>query len=307
MVDEIDKPVKVLLWGCKIHYSRCIDRLRSLEADGIISIIGITGNEIPPWSKQDGYPVMEIESAMIEEYDLIILFMAYKNEREVIQFCFSSYGITRDRIIAGRLLEMPGFDFVRYLRLRREGLSIFSNGCWSGFLCHTLNIEHRSPTKNLYFTDPDYIQFLTNFTYYLKDCDPVFDKWKEGGYEGQQFFPVLTLGNIRLYCNHSDNAETEIAKWIRRRTQVNYGNMLFEFASEIPEYVYKFLELQLPGRKLCLTSIDTGHPDAVLIRALPGLSWLDVVNRSVDVYNSYLQFSLLDLALGDRPFVRFRL
>ena len=60
-----------------------------------------------------------------------------------------------------------------------------------------------------------------------------------------------------------------------------------------------------PGRKLCLTSINPGHLDAVLIRALPELFWLDIVNRSVDVYNSYLRFSLLDVVLGDRPFVRF--
>ena len=301
MKERIVKPIKVLLWGWMGEYNRYIDRLQCMEADGNISIIGITGKEIPPWKRLDGYPVLEAESAVHEDYEYIIV-LAGVHEKEAIDSCSKYSGTSRDRIIPGRLLDLYGFDLERYLRLRREGLSTFSNSCWSGILCQVLAIEHRSPTTNLFFREADYLRFISNLSYYLTECEPVFERWNEGGYEGQPYYPVLKLGDVLLFCNHSDDPDDEIEKWKRRTARVNPDNMLFEFCSEKPKYVNEFLNLQLPGRKICMTSIDTGHPDAVLVPTLNDVSFLDTVHRGVQAYLPYL--SLLDLALGDRPFVR---
>lgn len=295
-------PIKVLLWGWMGEYNRGINRLHRLEEENIIQIMGITGQQIPPWKKLDGYPVIEPESAVNEDYDYIII-LAGAHEKEAIDSCRKIGGMGLDRIIPGRLFDLFDFDFLRYLRLRKEGLSVFSNDCWSGFLCQNLAIEQQSPTKNMFMTEADYLRFLPNLTYYLTECEPVFDRWNEGGYEGQPFYPVLRLGDIYLYCNHSDNPEEEINKWQRRKKRVNPSNMLFEFATADPLYMQEFLDLNLPGRKLCLTTIETKHPDAIQILPLPGISWRDTVNGVAQSFFPHL--SVLDLALGDRPYIRF--
>ena len=303
MKDKTEKPIKVLLWCCMDEYDAYIERLRWLEAEGSISIVGITGRVIPSWRRLDGYPVIKAERAIHKDYELIII-LTFMHEKEEIESCIKYSRAPRDRIIPGRLLYLYGFDLKRYLRLRKEGLSTFANFCWSGFLCKSLAIEHRSPTKNLFFIDPEYLRFLSNLSYYLTECDPVFECWQKGGYEGQPHYPLLRVGDIHLFCNHSDDPDAEIEKWKRRRDRVNFNNMLFEFTSEDPKYVHEFLNLKLPGRKLCMTSVETGHPDAVLVRAAPGTNFLDTVHKGVLGYLPYL--SLLDLALGDRPFVRSR-
>ena len=301
--DKIIKPIKVLIWGWMGEYNKYIDRLRCMEADGSISIIGITGKEIPPYDRLDGYPLIKAERAFNRDYEQIFVF-AETDEKEAITSCIKCCGASRDTILPGRLLDLQGFDIHRYLRFRREGLSIFANACWSGLLCQTLAIEHRSPTKNLFFEDADYLRFITNLSYYLTECEPVFDKWHERGYEGQPLYPVLKLGDIRLYCNHSDDPNVEIEKWKRRTARVNPDHMLFEFSSESPYYVNEFLSLHLPGRKICMTSVETSHPDAVVVHTLPGETWLRTVHAGVLEVLPY--YSLLNLALGDRPFIRFQ-
>ena len=297
-----DIPKAVILWGNKDGYRETLPRLRSLCRRGEIRIVGYTQTEEIRKKTVDGFPVVspgEINGSLC---DLILIF-DWRSYGAVAAFLLNQPGITRENLLPGWLLRDRDFDMERYRQLLRSRISILSNNCWGGILCYTLGMENRSPLKNCWIGDDEYLKLLRSPEHYLLECDPVFDRWEEGGDEGQERFPVLRLDDIRVHCNHDYDPETAIQNWLRRRAKLDLNNVFAEFSPFCRKNELEFSQLDRYPRKLCLVSWKTEIPVSMRVKRL----WKDdhmadtvVHTAKPDRYPQY--YSPVELLLTGRHY-----
>ena len=175
-----DIPKAVILWGNKDGYRETLPRLRSLCRRGEIRIVGYTQTEEIRKKTVNGFPVVSPGGINGSLCDLILIF-DWRSYGAVAAFLLDQPGITRENLLPGWLLRDRDFDMERYRQLLRSRISILSNNCWGGILCYTLGMENRSPLKNCWIGDDEYLKLLRSPEHYLLECDPVFDRWEEGG------------------------------------------------------------------------------------------------------------------------------
>lgn len=94
--------------------------------------------------------------------------------------------------------------------------SIISSNCIGGMIYHDLGLKFMSPTINLFFNCHDFALFVNNLNYYLQ-LTP-----KEFSYEA---FPVLMLGDIKLFCQHYKTYQEAIDAWERRKKRINFSDI----------------------------------------------------------------------------------
>ena len=114
-----------------------------------------------------------------------------------------------------------------------EPLSIISQNCFAGRIMQDLNMEYNSPTAGLAFMYPDYIKFLSNLKFYLKEAKLEFidsSKYKDINTKRQQnheTYPIALLGgDIEIHFIHYPVKEEAEKKWYRRAKRVNLNNLL---------------------------------------------------------------------------------
>lgn len=71
-------------------------------------------------------------------------------------------------------------------KLKNSDFTILCSNCVGGCIYHRLGKEFLSPTINLYFEQPDFVQFLLHLDYYC-DEELLF-------IESDRSYPVATLG-----------------------------------------------------------------------------------------------------------------
>lgn len=111
--------------------------------------------------------------------------------------------------------------------------TIISTNCFAGRIMQDLKMQYNSPTLGLYFMYPDYIDFLSNIKYYLKETKLVFvDKSKyplgnERLKAAQHKYPVALLDNkIEIHFLHYKTREEAAEKWYRRIKRINWNKIL---------------------------------------------------------------------------------
>lgn len=96
-----------------------------------------------------------------------------------------------------------------------------------------LGMQYNTPTLGLYFFADDYIEFLSNLKYYLKEAKLEFldqsryplanerrEKWLH-------WYPIGLLGgNVEIQFLHYHSEEEAAEKWNRRAARVNWDNLL---------------------------------------------------------------------------------
>lgn len=111
---------------------------------------------------------------------------------------------------------------VRYIdkkikKLENTRVSIISNDCTGGVVCHDLGLKFLSPTINLFFYHNDYIEYLENLIYY--NNAEIFEISKT-----DVEYPVGEIvrneNKINICFMHYDNFETEKQKWNERSKRV---------------------------------------------------------------------------------------
>ena len=55
-----------------------------------------------------------------------------------------------------------------------KDLSLISSNCFTGRIMQDIGMQYITPTLGLYFMYPDYIEFLSNLEYYLKEAKIEF-------------------------------------------------------------------------------------------------------------------------------------
>lgn len=149
-------------------------------------------------------------------------------------------GIPRASAISSRILEIPHFDFEKYIALKKGGITILSRNCWAGICYHSLDLEFQSPTINMFFNQKDFNKFVTNLDYYLS-LPMLFD-----GTRYQEAlkinYPIGRLGDIQLHFNHTDDFDSALSDWNRRKERIKDNKIIISFSTRA-EDVIEFIKL----------------------------------------------------------------
>lgn len=102
-------------------------------------------------------------------------------------------------------------------RLTNENFTILCNNCVGGVIYHELGERFNSPTINLFFRADDYIKFLENLDYYLKQTLVEI--------ESNRGYPVARLGDITIFFMHYQRFDEAKEMWEKRARRINKQNM----------------------------------------------------------------------------------
>lgn len=206
----------IIIWGTGKEYNRCFNLIKYFELTGEISILGIMSDDKEIKNTLDGYRFYKKNEIGNVEFDYCLVAIQDMND---ILIEATELGISRQKLIPSRVLEIPYFNFKKYIRLKKEGLSILSRNCWAGICYHYLALEFQSPTINMFFSPFDFNKLITNLDYYLS----LSIEFVEMRYDQnlKKDYPVGKLDDIRLYFNHYINFEDAISAWDRRKKRMS--------------------------------------------------------------------------------------
>lgn len=112
-------------------------------------------------------------------------------------------------------------------------LSIISSNCFAGRIMQDIGMQYNSPTLGLYFMYPDYIEFLKELQYYLKEAKIEFvehSKYPIGNERRaawSHWYPIGLLGGkVEIHFLHYYSEKEAAEKWYRRAKRVNFDNLL---------------------------------------------------------------------------------
>jgi uncharacterized protein (DUF1919 family) len=247
------KPIRLLIWGCGEFFRRNVPFLRDRERKGEIRIVGVVDRIQPTDGTIAGYPIYPPEAVPMLDYDYLQI-LSTKNRTEIREQYLSFPGSDPKKVLG---YVYPELSIQQYLHIVDSRPTIFINFCWGGYIYYYLGMECLSPFKNLWLNDADYLRFLHNPRMYMA-LDPILDGMQNAATKwDKERFPVLRLGDIRLYCNHSDTAEQAIEDWVRRREKINWDSIIAVIATDDRKVEKEFHQLDTVSRKLCFVPYET--------------------------------------------------
>lgn len=292
---------KVILWGIGAAYNKMKNIFSYHELTGQLEIVGITANFMPAGKRLDGIALYRPAEIGKLEYDYIAI-LADDSFGEIVSEA-TAMGIERNRLLHYKIFQIPGLVFEEYLKLKESRLTILSNNCWGGMVCHTLGLECCSPTKNLFIKDEDYLKFLSGLKRYMMKT-PEYAR-RETDVHSNAEYPVLVLGDIELHCNHSADVGQAVRDWNRRGAKINYDNLLFEMYTEDVNVALRFAHLESNCRKVCFVPWEMdGECFVHLRREACGQEFWEVVNRSASPEGT--QYHLMEILSGNCKNCRLR-
>lgn len=121
----------------------------------------------------------------------------------------------------------------------------------------------------------DYLKFITNLNYYLEQELKIirvedarhYPFWKEDSC--MKNVPIGVLDDVEIAFLHYKDSEVAKDTWNRRVQRVNRSNLIFKFSYMnqcTKEDLDTFIEMQLPGKKLCFVKdAETVKKDRCLV------------------------------------------
>lgn len=252
---------KCLIWGCGEGYQKLYNLIKYEELKGNINIEAIVSKHNLFWV-QDGYEVISPKDIVNREFDYIIV-TSSKYYGEILADAENiAGGGIKKRVINGAVLHIPGFDFVNYIKLRENPVSIITNDCFGGMLYHYLNLEFSSPFINCWIEANDFLLLVNNLEQYMKQ--PLLLKQEGDIYQ----CPVGTLtylhNRICIHFNHAYSFDEAKSEFDRRRNRIHWDNIFICSNISRKEYAESFINV--PYRKKNITGEDFGTEDSVVLR-----------------------------------------
>ena len=118
--------------------------------------------------------------------------------------------------------------------LKNRDYSIISNNCWGGIKTRNFGLPYRFPTCGTFFFAKEYIKFLSDLKGHLEAelmPLPVVDS-RYADVLLPKYGETLVLGRVldaEIVFLHYDSFQEAKEKWDRRKTRVNYDNLLVKF------------------------------------------------------------------------------
>ena len=282
--------LKAVIWGCGECYNRSYNIIKYYELIGQLEIVGIVDNSVYV-SVLDGYKVKLPMYINQFEYDYIIV-MADQSFKLIVEEAVNKYGIIRKKIISYKILQIPMMNLNRYVELYESQLSIVSNNCFGGVACHTLSMECRSPFKNLFIRERDYLNMISNLKWYM-DKIPVFDHYETE--ISDMKYPVLKIDTIEIHCNHTSCEKEAIETWERRKKKINYENLFFSFYTMNEEAADIFYERTKEEKAVCFVPWKPRNSHEIEIKMIPNKNFFDLVNANASLSTYSSKYSIVDL------------
>ncbi len=256
---------RIVLYGCGYYYSKVKDIIKKAEEEGRFEVVGISARDLPSEKTMDGWRLIPCNALLEESFDSILI-MSEMHDEEI-----------RAELMA-QGVSSKAFDYhfcPEYWDTSINGISILSNLCWGGIAAHTLGIECCSPTKDLWISESEFLKLLKNLNFYLS-LDPVFVGWAEadGRFDAARY-PLLAIGDIVLHCNHDTDPEKAYEKWQRRKTKINYENLIAVLITENPELEKQFYQLDNITKKYCLVPWKSSYRHSILVERVDGIQWTE--------------------------------
>ena len=224
---------KVLIWGAGSFYDKYLSKWIWLEE---IEILGFVANEIANTIKQiDGKPLINIEEIQKVEFDYIIVASKFFTE---IKKQALACGIDEDKIINGKVMTHPCFNWKRYIEIKNNGVSLITEACYGGYIYNQLGLKFTSPFINTRIEQNDYLRLLKKLDYYLEqeikprgdiDFEVSSDIAPCGYYNsiswGKSGYFIFDLEDIPLHAIHAVDEQKYLDEWERRKARINKNNL----------------------------------------------------------------------------------
>lgn len=189
----------VVLWGLGKNYRIYRNYLKSLENTGVIHVCGVFSVDNIEVSEIDGWHYYVYEDIPNVAFDYLLV-LNETHEQAIIDDLLEA-NVEREKIIPGRILELPNFDFERYIQLKESRVSIISRTCMGGMLSQAVGLEYLSPFRNIEIEEEDFIKLLNDFEEYMK-CDLVYSGERLFSANTLKYYPVMNLNDIRIKFPH---------------------------------------------------------------------------------------------------------
>lgn len=301
---------KCLVWGIGDEYNSCYNQLLFEELKGNLFIEALISKD--KYAKYiDAKEVIDKAEIFNYVFDYIIVFNKVKFltiKNEAIEL-----GVTKDKIIDGRIFEIPNFDFKRYCSLIENPITIISNDCWGGMISNYLALEFCSPFVNLCLSTEDYMKFLENMNYYLQQELRIES-------EGDIYscsVPTGSLGdwNNKIILNFNHHASFIEAKndWDRRKKRINLNNLFIKITLENnDETIIRRFDKLTYANKVCFCPKQLEYESTVF---LPRYIWTSMNKCRQEGSNNFGAFirsvyymlkscDVLKMLCGEKDFVR---
>ena len=239
---------KCLIWGSGRVFHNNILAIKYFECIGEICVEGVTSNDLF-YKDVAGYRFI-LKSDLKSEngiygFDKVIV-MADGNAYVDICMEIADLGFADKDIVPYKVMNLVGFDFIKYAALREHVPSIIAPNCWGGITYNTLGLPFNSPIINMFFEPDDYLKMLKNLDYYMEqDLSFVRTQYNK---DIDINYPVASCGDILLFFNHYRSFEEAAAKWEERKKRINWDNIFVMFFDEQGNNTEAFSEIPYEKR-----------------------------------------------------------
>jgi uncharacterized protein (DUF1919 family) len=107
--------------------------------------------------------------------------------------------------------------------LKKNSFTIICNNCIAGVIYSDFGRKFQSPTINLFFYATDYIKFLENLKFYLKQQIKFSKDSKHTN--STILYPIGILGDIEIHFQHYESEQDAADAWHRRIQRIDYDNL----------------------------------------------------------------------------------
>ena len=143
-----------------------------------------------------------------------------------------------DRLLATYKSRIVDKVCARYRRnqLKRKDFSIICNNCLAWGIYHKLGLQFTTPTVGLFFFDADYVKFLDNFDFLIRQplkFKNISKYSKANELLKEKKYPIGVLGDdIEIHFLHYRDEQDAAEKWLKRTARINFDNLFFVFSDQ---------------------------------------------------------------------------
>lgn len=288
---------KCLLWGTGVCFEQNVNLVKFHEITGHFEVVGVTSNTAI-YNEIRGYQYIYKSDLKNVNFDIVVI-MAYETLFKEIYSEVQSLGIPQERIFKYDILCHPDLNIEKYIMLKKNPPSIFSNNCWGGVTYHSIGLEFTSPFINMYESETDYLKLLKNPKRYMRENLEFVNMCYNA--ELKIDFPVAKCGDILLYFNHYDSFESAKNCWERRKKRIDWDNLFIMMYTENRNLAQEFAKLSYK-KKVCFVPFESDEESLLYVefRNKKGMAelpfWKIVIGMAKGNYPYYDIFDLLEEA-----------